>query len=342
MIQSPALPATVPSETFWQTAADLAGMVRNSRLCDLHGSRHGCDVRAFLSALSDAFSFSFLQQRGPIMDVSHFELIWKPQSPASPIGVSGVDKVFQGYFLEITNLEAVAYSYEVEFVAAPAVVAERSLAGNTLVFVDTPGTNNAPGVLTGAIGDTVFRPSIGTITIPPNGTALIAVVPSAFAGLPQLDNTPIMSSNFEVRGYVRLRLPPVFRRIETPFGTRFIYGAQAANPVRVMLTPQNRANYYTNAGVLADQTQSSLPTASGAAVNLLPPDRPFVFPVDIGVLDLPVLARMEARLAGEDRGMMMAAMMASMDNDEADLAALNKGLAEAGIGMALERRKIKK
>ena len=57
------------------------------------------------------------------MDVSHFELVWKPQSPAAPTGVSGVDKVFQGYFLEITNLEPVAYSYAVEFVAAPAAVA---------------------------------------------------------------------------------------------------------------------------------------------------------------------------------------------------------------------------
>jgi hypothetical protein len=286
--------------------------------------------------------FNLIFSEAFAMDVSHFELIWKPQSPATPIGANSVDKVFQGYFLEITNLEPVAYSYAVEFVAAPAALPERSLAGNTLVFVDTPGTNNAPGVLNGAIGDTVFRPSNGTISVPPNGTALIAVVPSAFAGLSQLDSTPLTSANFEVRGYVRLRLPPVFRVINGPLGPRFVYGPQSASPVRVMLTPQNRANYYTNAGVLADQTQSSLPTASGAAVNLLPPDRPFVFPGSFGNLDLSVLARMEARITGEDRSMMIAAMIASLDNDEADFAAMNKGLAEAGIGVALERRKPKK
>jgi hypothetical protein len=39
------------------------------------------------------------------MEVSHFELVWKPQSPSTPIGQSGVDRVFQGYFLNISNLE---------------------------------------------------------------------------------------------------------------------------------------------------------------------------------------------------------------------------------------------
>jgi hypothetical protein len=39
------------------------------------------------------------------MEVSHFELVWKPQSPATPIGQTGVDRVFQGYFLKISNLE---------------------------------------------------------------------------------------------------------------------------------------------------------------------------------------------------------------------------------------------
>jgi hypothetical protein len=278
------------------------------------------------------------------MDVSHFELVWKPQSPATPIGATGVDKVFQGYFLEITNLGDVSYSYQVEFVATPVAAANRSLAGNTVVFVDTPSTNNTAGVLSGAITDEVFRPSTGLITIPAKGTALIAVLPSAFPafGNPVVDATPILTDNFEVRGYVRLRLPPVFKVINGPLGPIFLYGPQADAPVKVMLTPQNRAVYYNRAtNALSDQTQSSLPTASGAAVNLLPPDKPFVFPPVFDRLDQKVLDRMSAMMASEDQGLMMAAMMSAMNSETADLSAMNSNLAQAGIGLALERRKTK-
>lgn len=48
------------------------------------------------------------------MDVSHFELVYKPQSPAAPDGTAAVDSLIQGYFLEITNLESVEYLYRVE------------------------------------------------------------------------------------------------------------------------------------------------------------------------------------------------------------------------------------
>lgn len=274
------------------------------------------------------------------MDVSHFELVWKRQSPATPIGQSGIDKVFQGYFLEITNLEPVSYRYALEFVAAPAALPERSLAGNTVVFIDTPGVNNAPAVLTGNIGSTVFRLSTGPITIPPNTTALVAVLPSAFANLPT-DPTPLLTSQFEVRGFVRLRLPPVFKVLNTPLGPQFVYGPQSNAPVKVMLTPQNRSTYYTEAGALSDQTQSSLPTASGTAVNMLPPDRPFFFPPLFESLDVASLSQMDAMIAPEDRSTVMAAMLASMGEDPSDLAKMNAGLAKAGIGLALERRKVK-
>ena len=69
------------------------------------------------------------------MEVSHFELIWKPQSPAAPANTPAVANVIQGYFLEITNLESVPYSYRVEFVASPVTLPSRSLAGNTVCFV---------------------------------------------------------------------------------------------------------------------------------------------------------------------------------------------------------------
>lgn len=275
------------------------------------------------------------------MEVSHFELVWKPQSPAAPIGQAGVDRVFQGYFLKITNLENVAYSYSLEFVAAPATLPERSLAGNTVMFVDTPGTNNALGALNGNIAATVYTPTTGRITIPPNGTALVALLPSAFNGLP-VDTSPLLSPNFEVRGFVRIRLPTVFRVIQTPTGFRFVRSPQSDRPVRIMLTPQHRATYYTSAGVLSDQTQSSLPTASGAAVNTLPPDQPFIFPFPPITLDLDRLERVNAMIADEDRATVLAALLASMDPEKAELGAMNATLADAGIDLAVERRKSKK
>lgn len=273
------------------------------------------------------------------MEVSHFELIWKPQSPATPIGQSGVDRVFQGYFLKISNLEDKPYSFALSFVAAPATVAERSLAGNTVVFIDTPGGNNALGTLNGTIASTVFTLSTGTITIPAQATALVAVLPSAFNGLP-VDPTPLAGQNFEVRGFVRIRLPAVFKTVQTPLGPRFVRAAQSDRPVRVMLTPQHRATYYTATGVLSDQTQSSIPTASGAAVNMVPPDQPFIFPFPVE-LDISRLERMSALVEDEDRGTMLAALLSSLDDPKLNLAGMNAMLAKAGIELALEKRKAK-
>jgi hypothetical protein len=273
------------------------------------------------------------------MEVSHFELVWKPQSPATPIGQSGVDRVFQGYFLKISNLEDKPYSFALSFVAAPAAVAERSLAGNTVIFTDTPGGNNALGTLNGTIGSTVFTPTTGNITIPAQATALIAMLPSAFNGLP-VDPSPLNTPNFEVRGFVRIRLPAVFKVIQTPLGPRFIRAAQSDKPVRVMLTPQHRATYYTAAGALSDQTQSSIPTASGAAVNSVPPDQPFVFPFPLEI-DLNRLERMSALVDDEDRGAMLAALLSALDDPKVNLAGMNTMLAKAGIELALEKRKPK-
>lgn len=277
------------------------------------------------------------------MDVSHFELIWKPQSPQEPQGSTAVAAVLQGYFLEITNLEDVSYRYSVDFVAAPVTEPLRSLAGNTVVFVDTPGTDNTAGFLTGSITDTIFRPSTGSITIPAKGTALIAVLPSAFGAFP-FEPTPLTGPNFEVRGYVRLRLPTVFRQIPSPTGIpRFAIAAQASAPVKVMLTAQNRATYFTENGVISDQTQASLPLASGAAVNALAPDQPFRFTaLSDSALDFnPARAQRVMELIGEE-GMVdaAAAMLTTMADAGADLSSFNKSLARQGVALAIERRKV--
>jgi hypothetical protein len=209
------------------------------------------------------------------MEVSHFELIYKAQAPADAAGVD-VDTVIQGYFLEITNLESFPCRYAVEFVAVPPPAGQpnRSLSGNTVTFVDSPGTDNQAGVLQQTLfRPNVYRPSTGLIRVEPQATALLAVLPSVFP-VP-VDPTPLTQPNFEVRGFVRIRLPAVRR--EPPLFP-FPFQPQAADPVRVLLTPQNRASFISAAtGTISDQAQASLPTASGAALNLVPPEQGLVF-----------------------------------------------------------------
>jgi hypothetical protein len=276
------------------------------------------------------------------MDVSHFELVWKPQSPSAPTGTAAVASVLQGYFLEITNLEPQAYRYSFEFVAAAVTDPLRSLAGNTVVFVDTPCVNNTAGFLSGGLSSTTFRPSTGSVLIPARGTALIAVLPSAFGVLP-FETSPLTAPNFEVRGYVRIRLPPIFRPAA---GGVIRFVQQSETPVKIMLTPQNRATYFDASRAITDQTQASLPLASGAAVNMLPPDQAFIVSTgdlsvkasrikdlaDSGLMDLIGPSNMEAAT------MMILAMVGE---DATDLKALNDSLAQSGIGLTLERREVK-
>jgi hypothetical protein len=270
------------------------------------------------------------------MDISHFELIWKPQAPANPAGTPAVATVLQGYFLEITNLESVPYSYRIEFVASPVTDPARSLAGNTVVFVDTPGANNTPGILNGTITDTVFTPSTGLVTVPPLGTALVALLPQAFGPAPgdpnPLPNTP--RPNFEVRGHVRIRLPATFRRV----GNFFLLAPQANAPVRVMLTPQNRATFFTDTGAVDDQTQATLPLADGKATILLPADPAIFFPLE-QVFNPARLAALDPAAVLQPEAVMASLAMLGAAGD--DIAPVNGMLEEAGINLVLSRRKRK-
>ncbi len=268
--------------------------------------------------------------------VSHFELIFKPQSPASPPGVA-VDRVIQGYFLEITNLEPVSLRFQLEFVAVPPVPAApfRSLAGNTLVFVDTPGNDNQGGVLNGTAGSSSFFPSSGLITIAPQATALVAVLPSAF-GVNPLDMTPLALPNFEVRGYVKLNLPALF---PAPFKFPFFRVPQAAAPVKVLLTPQNRATFLKADNSISGQTQATLTVVGGSAQTTVVPDPggPLVF-TGLALADeriaLGELLQANTELSQTD---LLAALLGQIDPAE-NLAPFNAALVQAGINFAVEKR----
>lgn len=265
------------------------------------------------------------------MEVSHFELLFKFQAPADAAGTP-VDKVIQGYFLEITNLENVALRFQLEFVALPPAAGQvdRSLAGNTTVLVDTPGLDNQAGVLSGTFTSSVFRPSTGNIQIAPLATALVAVLPSVFVFPGAPDTSPLTMADFEVRGFVRIKLPALFPR---PPQLPFFTIPQSNAPVRVLLTPQNRASFISGTtSAIVGQTQASLPTASGAALNLVPPEPGG--PIILGPLakagatpKLLALLEENPELASAD---MLAALLAQIDPAKGQLEAFNKALIEAG------------
>lgn len=255
------------------------------------------------------------------MEVSSFELIYKPQSP-----VGAADRVLQGYFLNITNLEDVDLRFSLSFVTSSVSDPDRSLFNNTVAFVDTANSNNTSASLSGGLTSSVFTLN-PTITIAPNETAKLALLPS--------DPFPVavLPANFEARGYVRLRLPANIR-FSFPGGITF--EPQLDRPARVLLTPQNRATYLDASGVINDQTQSSLPTASGGALAEITPESGFVFKPPLiaeGLKEIPNLDSLD--LSERDVATMLAVLPAS----GVDFKDINAALKEAGIGMALESRK---
>ena len=255
------------------------------------------------------------------MEVSSFELIYKPQSPSG-----AADTVLQGYFLNITNLEDTTLVFQVDFITSSVTDPDRSLANNTIAFIDTPNVNNTPASLLGALAAPSFRLS-PSVTIAPNETAKIAGLPS------DPFPAPMGPANFEARGYVTLRLRPFF----IFDGNGFSIVPQLDRPARVLLTPQNRATYFASTGEINDQTQAGLPTASGAAIDTVEPESGFIFNGGNFARGLQDLTTGEMPdMADSD----MAMMLASMSSPDVDLRSINAELKKAGIGMALEKRNL--
>ena len=261
------------------------------------------------------------------MIVSHFELVFKPQSPVPP-----ADTVLQGYFLSISNLEKVSLSFRLDFVTSSIATPTRTLSNNTVVIVDIAGGNNdfAYSLSGGPLAKS-FRLN-RFVVIPPHATAKIAVLPKDPFPMPIGDGTAD-PADYEARGYVTLRLPALLEFDATGLIT---IRKQLDRPANVLLTPQNRATYFRDPLTIESQTQSSLPLASGSALNEVKAEGFPVFELP-GRLDLATLAReVDIDRVPELLGELMAIAAAS----DVDTAAFNAALKAAGIGMALERRKV--
>lgn len=261
------------------------------------------------------------------MNISNFELIFKPQSPVPP-----ADTVLQGYFLSISNLEDVDLSFRLDFVTSSITDPTRTLSGNTVVIVDTGDVNNNFSFkLIGSAAAKSFRLS-PFVRIPAHATAKIAVLPSDPFPTPIGDGTGD-PADYEARGYVTLRLPALLQ-----FTNGFIqFVEQLDRPANVLLTPQNRATYFRN-GQIESQTQAALPLASGSALNEIPAES-FSFPF-FELNERFDLDRLTSELDIDRMPELLAELMAVAAASDIDTKEFNAALKAAGVGMALERRKV--
>jgi hypothetical protein len=174
------------------------------------------------------------------------------------------------------------------------------------------------------------------VTVAPHATALVAVLPSAFGVINPIEPMPLTVPNFEVRGYVQIRLPALF----TP--PNFVR-QNGGNDAKVLLTPQNRATFITAADVISDQTQAGLPLANGDALNMITPDELLFFTAGPPAMRKRIagpgmLASVVQGVPAEARSDLLQMLLGQLDADGSDLPGFNGSLAEAGVSLATERR----
>lgn len=278
-----------------------------------------------------------------LIEVSTFELLVKPiapRSPSNPVITTVARRVVQGYFLTISNLEQKNLRFRIEYlISLPTAgfpdAAARILEGNAVLLFDT-ARNNLPLTLN-RVGTT--NRYLGSFTVPAGQTASVQLLPNlAKPGLLEDPNPQL-----EIRGYVSLFLPPIF--IFDPENRRFGFESQSSEPVKVLLNPEVRGTFLPNdlntAELDFDQINYTLELASGKALNLIPPEPPFLLPVGrnidriraaiaSGELDLASLEVTEPQKA-----QMLVELLAQLDRSPANLDALNGLMSELGIPLNL-------
>lgn len=269
------------------------------------------------------------------MEVSTFELLYKPLTPT---GGDIARRVLQGYFLTLTNLETNDYRYRVEFSVTTPIPysAERTLDSPKALFIaDVAGPDNVFAEPL-KIGSTTryYR----NITVKAGQTALIVLLPNI--GLADFFATA--PANQEVRGFVRITLPCVFKR-GGGFG---FFSPQSDAPVKVLLNPELRATYLPNGWPSApmsaqdfDQTITALTVASGKGLNEIPPSSCFIKIDDLVARD--VLERLPQATAASDPTERLTELIAGLletAGDDEGVRALNALLEQAGAPVSLSSR----
>jgi hypothetical protein len=228
----------------------------------------------------------------------------------------------------------VELSFRLDFVTSSTSAPTRTLANNTVVIVDIAGGNNDFAyTLNGSATSKSFNLS-PLVKIPPHATAKIAVLPKDPFPAPTGDGTAD-PADYEARGYVTLRLPALLKRVNG----RFQFVRQLDRAANVLLTPQNRATYFRDGATIESQTQSSLPLASGSALNTVEAERRLLLEVPNNRFEFDP-DRLPLEFDFDLVPGMLAELMAVAAASEIETKAFNAALKEAGIGMALERRQV--
>lgn len=281
------------------------------------------------------------------MEVSTFELLVKriaPKMALPPAEQPVARRVVQGYFLTLSNLEAIDLKYRLEFrISLPdnpsqADAATRVLENNTFLLYDIAGANN---ILTltrvGATGRYISQEFV----IPAQKTASIELLPDVAKFGAQDDPA------LEIRGYVSLFLPRVFTG-STPV-EKLIGKPQSPVPVKVLLNAEVRGTFLPNdfpanpASTDFDQINYSLALASGKALNEIPsePPRILVPGSPIGLEIAPGAVSMTATTPGSnaavDLGTMLAGLMTASNGNGVNLEALNRSLTELNLPVTMTR-----
>ena len=202
--------------------------------------------------------------------VSQFELIFKKQAPINGVEL---ETVLQGYFMQLTNLEEKNLLFNIDFVSQMPSNNDTGgkLDSNTLAILDNPGASVPNNVFSQlqilSTTNNTYRARGHTYDIASGATALLTVIPQVVK-FPGVDETPV-GRDIEIRGYVQISLPA------------FEEKAQSSKPVDIMVTPQNRASFFTfpsddtfDGGIIKNQVQATLTTSTGGAVLQVEPDSP--------------------------------------------------------------------
>ncbi|MEG4571391.1 hypothetical protein QUA56_01485 [Microcoleus sp. N3A4] len=270
------------------------------------------------------------------MEVSTFEILTKPIAPVigiPPELIPVARRVVQGYFLTISNLEAIDLRYRIEFTVSLPVPADpnKILLNNAILVVDVEG-NNTPVTLTQQPGKPkVYR---GFFTIPAHKTASVELLPILPASL----NPGLL----EVRGYVSLFLPAILKFPKSV--------PQSKTPVKVLLNPEIRGTFLPNDFPSQtknppdfDQINYTLAIASGKGLNEIPPEPGK--PIIIGPILEPILEKLRngtldlASLEADnsEKAQMLVQLLAELDANDVNLKDLNTLMDKFDIPVRMSR-----
>ncbi|MEG5057521.1 hypothetical protein QUB60_04205 [Microcoleus sp. A2-C5] len=268
------------------------------------------------------------------MEISTFEILAKPIAPVKGIPAALLPvarRVVQGYFLTISNLEAIDLRYRIEFTVSLPVPPDPNKIlldkKNVFLVVDVEGANfEVP--LTQVNGKPkVYR---AFFTIPAHKTASVELLPK----IPEALDPGLL----EVRGYVSLFLPPALIKFPLP-GPKPIPlpQPQSKKPVKVLLNPEIRGTFLpndfpskANTGFDFDQINYTLAIASGKGLNEIPPEGGKLLSIDLETLE-PILEQLSngtldlASLEADnsEKGQLLVELLAQLDPSDVNLKDLN-------------------